>query len=494
MAKTSSFITLSVIQLDPDSPISLYQQLYENLRQAILMGRLAGGTRLPSTRALAVQLKISRNTVINGFEKLMAEGYLEGKIGAGTYITHALPEEILQVKSTLPPINKTITHHSPLSQQGDNLVAAAASRRYLSELHPFRPCLPAFEAFPFKLWEKVMARRWRQLTANTLNYGQAAGYQPLREAIAHYVGLARGVQCEAAQVMVVAGAQQAIDLAARVLIDPHDSVWIEDPAYLGARHALLGAGARLRPIPVDHEGLDVEAGKRLEPTARLVYITPSYQYPTGAVMSLARRLKLLQWASQAGAWILEDDYDGEYRYTGHPLAALQGLDQAGRVVYIGTFSKVLFPALRLGYMIVPTNLIEAFAAALALSNRGLPTFEQAVVTDFMTEGHFARHIRRMRTLYAERQAVLVEAVQRELAGCITVQAAEAGMHLVGWLPPQAVDHEVSWQLGQAGIDAPPLSAYALQYSPPSGLALGYTSFTPEAIRAGVTKMARCLVK
>jgi GntR family transcriptional regulator/MocR family aminotransferase len=293
--------------------------------------------------------------------------------------------------------------------------------------------------------------------------------------------------------MVVAGAQQAIDLAARVLIDPHDPVWIEDPAYLGARHALLGAGARLMPIPVDAEGLDVEAGKRLKPTARLVYITPSYQYPTGTVMSLARRLKLLQWASQVGAWILEDDYDGEYRYTGHPLAALQGLDQAGRVVYIGTFSKVLFPALRLGYMVVPTDLIEAFTAALALSNRGMATFEQAVVTDFMTEGHFARHIRRMRTLYAERQAVLVEAIQRELAGYLTVQAAEAGMHIVGWLPPQTTDHDISRQLGQAGLDAPPLSAYALQYSPPSGLALGYTSFRPEAIRAGVIKLARCLV-
>jgi GntR family transcriptional regulator/MocR family aminotransferase len=303
------------------------------------------------------------------------------------------------------------------------------------------------------------------------------------------------VRCEASQVIVVTGAQQAVDLAARILLDPGDTAWVEDPGYQGARGALIAAGIRLAPVPVDAEGLDVRRGARSAPGARLVYVTPSHQYPLGVTMSLNRRLALLEWASASGAWILEDDYDSEYRYAGRPLAALQGLDTAGRVIYAGTFSKVLFPALRLGYLVVPPELVDAFIAARALADRHSPSVTQAALADFIDGGHFARHVRRTRALYAERQAALVHAARRTLGGLLEVAPAEAGMHLMGWLRAGVDDRAAARAALTRAVDVPPLSAYRARPTRPSdrgGLMLGYAAYAPREIDEACGRLALAL--
>ncbi|MEP7200249.1 MAG: PLP-dependent aminotransferase family protein, partial [Chloroflexota bacterium] len=309
MAKDSSFITLAAVELDKSSDRPLYRQLYDQLREAILSRRLVGGLRLPPTRALADELSVSRNTVVNAFEQLMAEGYITGKVGSGTYVAPALPAEALALRAR----NKRAARPSPatrsLSQRG--AVIAATAMQSLPDAgkpRPFRPGLPALDAFPLDIWARLHARHWRSTGGELLGYGHAAGYWPLRQAIASYLGASRGVQCDAEQVIMVAGSQQAIDLAARLLLDPNDAVWIEDPGYLGARGALTGAGARLVPVPIDAEGIELRVGVARAPDARMVYVSPSHQFPLGVTMSLHRRLALLEWASRSGAWILEDDY------------------------------------------------------------------------------------------------------------------------------------------------------------------------------------------
>ncbi len=325
-----------------------------------------------------------------------------------------------------------------------------------------------------------------------LDYGDPGGYAPLREAIAEYVRLARGARCLTEQVIVTSGSQQGVDLAARVLLDPGDAVWMEDPGYVGARTALHVAGARLIPVPVDAEGLVVQRGEQLAPGARLVYVSPSHQFPLGVTMSAARRLALLRWASRAGAWILEDDYDSEFRYEARPLAALQGMDEDGRVIYVGTFSKTLFPALRLGYLIVPLELVDVFRSARAVSDRQSPTMDQVVLADFLVGGHFARHVRRMRRLYAERQEVLVDAVRRHLGQRLQVNPSAAGMHLLGWLEPGVDDEVASARAATRGIEAAPLSRYGIERPGRGGLLLGWAGYSAEAIRDGVVKLGEAL--
>jgi GntR family transcriptional regulator/MocR family aminotransferase len=356
---------------------------------------------------------------------------------------------------------------------------------------PFRFGTPALDAFPSALWARLTARRWRK-AAVPLAESPVAGYTPLRREIAAYVTAARGVRCSSEQVLIVNGSQQALDLTARVLLDPGDAAWVEDPGYLGARGALTAAGARLVPVPVDDEGLAVDTGIRLAPHARLAYVSPSHQYPLGVTMSVARRLALLAWAGRADAWVLEDDYDSEFRYTGRPLASLQGLDTEDRVLYLGTFSKTLLPALRLGYLIVPGGLVDAFLAARAIADRHSPTPEQVVLADFMAEGHFTRHVRRMRTLYAERQACLLQAAHRELNGILDLAPADAGMHLVGWLPEGIADSDVTTVATTHGVEVLPLSRYALTPLARGALLLGYAGFTAAALRSGVTRLAAAL--
>jgi GntR family transcriptional regulator/MocR family aminotransferase len=346
--------------------------------------------------------------VVNAFEQLRAEGYIEGLSGAGTFVSRELPEDLLQAHHQSPSV-RVRPHVSKLSRRGSLLAATPVSAaQKQAGSFDFDPCLPALDSFPFKVWSRLSARRWRRPSRELLDYGEPAGYRPLREAIAAYLGLARAVRCEPEQVIVTAGTQQGLNIASRVLLDPDDRVWVEDPGYIAARAALRAAGAGIVPVPIDGEGLDVAAGIKRAANARAVCVTPSHQFPLGVTMTLARRLALLEWAKSSGAWIFEDDYDSEYCYGGRPHAALHGLDRAGRVIYIGTFSKVLFPSLRLGYLVVPPDVSDAFASARAVVDRFSPLHDQAVLADSINEGHFARHVRRMRSLYAERQNICSE--------------------------------------------------------------------------------------
>jgi GntR family transcriptional regulator/MocR family aminotransferase len=485
-------IPFSPLLVDATSSTPLFRQLYKGLRQAILAGQFVPGTKLPSTRSLADHLSVSRNTVHLAFEQLIAEGYLEGRQGAGTYVSAVLPEERLNLSSETPSTARQRGQPPSLSQRSARLlqVYPNQTQRDRPSANAFRHGLPALDRFPRQIWQRLLVRSWRDGGDALLRYSE--DYLPLRQAIAGYLGTARGVRCTAEQVILIAGAQQGIDLTTKVLLEPGQAVWVEDPGYRGAHGAMIAAGAHPVAVPVDEEGLNVTAGITRHAAAKLTHVTPSHQYPMGVTMSLRRRLQLLEWASQAQAWILEDDYDSEYRYTGRPLAALQGLDREQRVIYLGTFSKVLFPALRLAYLVVPPDLVEAFLSMRFFATRHPPLLEQVTLAAFITEGHFARHIRRMRSLYAQRQTLLVEAAQHELAGLLQVPPTAAGMHLLGWLPHEESDVEASQQAAKQGIYADPLSAYAIASRPAPALILGYTAVSEHAIPESVRRLARAL--
>jgi GntR family transcriptional regulator/MocR family aminotransferase len=490
MAKLAKAAALLNVPLDDGSAIPLFRQLYEAIRHAILSGQLGPATRIPATRMLAADLGVARNTVLNAFDQLLAEGYLVGRLGSGTYVAPTLPDDLLQTRAPPQPVRHPQRSGRLLSRRGQALANAPRPlARPVGQPVAFRPGVPALDAFPDKLWLRLCKKYARPATGELFDYGDPAGYFPLREAIAGYLRTARAVSCSADQVIVVGGTQHALDLIARVLLDPGDTVWLEDPCYIGARGALLGAGARVIAVPVDNDGFDVAAAQKRHREARLCYVTPSHQYPLGVTMSLARRLALLDWARRARAWIVEDDYDSEFRYAGRPLASLQGLDRDQRVLYVGSFSKVLFPALRLGYLVAPPDLVKAFAAARALADHHSPSLTQALLADFIADGHLARHIRRMRTLYEERQLALVKATRRELGDCLSVAPAEMGLHVVGWLPEGVDDREASRHARAGGVEAPPLSAYRMERGERGGLLLGYAATAPRQIRDGVRRLA-----
>lgn len=480
----------------PDVP--LYQQLYDHLQAAILSGQLKEGLKLPSTRGLADELGISRNTVLTAYDELMAEGYLESVEGSGTFVAPVLPDLLLTTPDRLDSQASQSygpeTHQPHLSERARRQLASP--QNYPSTLllkggrqRPFLVGIPALDAFPYDLWSRLVVRRARGLNSDAFTYHGPAGYHPLREAIAAHVTVSRRIRCTPEQIVIVSGSQGALHLAAAMLIDPGDPVWMEDPGYNGARGALVGAGARLIPVPVDQEGLVVSAGIARAPQARLVYVTPSHQFPLGVTMSLARRLALLEWAKRANAYILEDDYDSEYRFAGRPLAALQGLDEAQRVIYIGTFSKVLFPALRLGYLILPPSLVEPLLTVRGLVDFHPPLLEQVVLADFMAEGHFTRHLRRMRSLYAERRAALLEAV-RELP--LEIDPPEAGIHCIAWLPAGLDEGSLIRQAVANGLNLWPVSTYSIEPLARQGLVLGYGGYSVPEIQDAVRRLAAAI--
>lgn len=483
------------VPLDERCETSLFRQLYDGIRHTILSGQLAAGVRLPATRMLAGELGVSRNTILNAYGQLLAEGYLVGRLGSGTYVAPTLPDDLLRVTPVADgpgsPRRRPLRQGRLLSQRGTALAKAPRSvLRLPGRPKPFRPGVPALDAFPDELWLRLTKKHTR--LGELGDYGDPAGYRPLREAIAGYLRTARAVSCAADQVIVVNGAQHALDLAARVLLDPGEAAWVEDPGYIGTRSALAGAEVRVVPVPVDSEGFNVASAERRHAGARLCFVTPSHQYPLGVTMSLARRLALLDWARRTGAWIVEDDYDSEFRYAGRPLASLQGLDRDQRVLYVGTFSKVLFPSLRLGYLVAPPDLVDAFVSARGVADHHSPTLPQAVLADFIGDGHLVRHIRRMRTLYEERQIALLKAVRRELGGCLNVAPAEAGLHLIGWLEEGVDDREASRRCAASGVEAPPLAAYRVERGERGGLLLGYAATAPRQIREGVRRLATVL--
>jgi GntR family transcriptional regulator / MocR family aminotransferase len=481
-----------------DGSGALYQQLYRSLRRAILAGQLAPGARLPATRTLARELGVSRNTVLIAYEQLLAEGYAVGQAGSGTYVASALPDAMLTTAQTQPEAVPAAPSATPrLSAYGQYAamhwpILAPGQEPYRTAMrYDFRYGLPAVEEFPHDTWRRLLARRARSASVRSLRYGPPEGYEPLREAIADYLRRSRAVVCEPEQILIVNGSQQALDLAARVLLNPGDWVVIEEPHYQGARQVFLAAGARLLTGVVDTDGLDVSDLPRAAASARLAYVTPSHQFPTGAIMSLARRLALLAWAERADAYVLEDDYDSEYRYEGRPVEAVQGLDRSGRVIYVGTFSKVLFPALRIGYMVLPKPLLQPFLAAKWLTDRHTSTLEQEMLTDFIREGHFERHLRRSRMRNAARRTVLLETLAKHLGSRTTISGANAGIHLLVWLHGMQPDHLDVLVHEAARADVGLYSVMPYYLTPPcrAGLLLGYGALSEDDIRAGIQRLA-----
>jgi GntR family transcriptional regulator/MocR family aminotransferase len=501
--KRAATVPATGITLDPAGPVPLHRQLYERLRAAILAGQLAPGTRLPSTRSLAAELGVSRTTALTAFQQLGDEGYLDGRVGAGTTVAELsgqVPAALGAPGTPGTPAERgrpAAASRPALSARGAALAGTPwrlrpAGARPGGRPRAFQLGVPALDAFPRQVWARTLTRRARHSLGELLGYQDPAGYRPLREAIAAYLGMARGVRCSPERVLVVGGAQAGLNLAARLLLDPGDPVWVEDPGYYGARGALVGAGARQVPVPLDADGLDVDGARRREPGARLAYVTPSHQFPLGVTMSLPRRLALLAWAEEAGAFVLEDDYDSEYRYVGRPLPALQGLDRAGRVIYVGSFSKVLFPALRIGYLVVPDDLVDAFTAAQRFGEIHVPALEQAALADFIAGGHLGRHVRRMRALYAARGRTLVRAVRRAAGEALEVRSAHAGLHLVGWLPAGADDRAAAAGAAAHGVEAQPLSAHALRPPVRGGLLLGYAAVPEPEIERAAGRLAAAL--
>ncbi len=482
--------TSLLIRIDPAARGELQRQVYQGIRRAILDGVVRPGARLPSSRELAADLRVSRTTTILAVDQLTAEGYVVSRPGSGTFVARELPDE--RPRSTSPKL-KAAGRHPPLSKRGASLAAAPPSAlRLPGPPRPFRIGVPALDAFPMPAWSRLMARRLRSTTTSQLDYGEAAGFPPLRQAIAEHVRAARGTECDPEQVVVVAGAQRAVAILCQLLLDPGDAAWMEEPGYPGARSALLAAGARILPVPVDAEGLDVVRAIRRAPRARLAYVTPSHQFPLGVTLSLRRRQELLNWARRSSAWVIEDDYDSDFRYGARPIPCLHGLDADGRVIYVGSFSKTLFPGLRLGFMIVPRDLADAVTAARRASDLHPPRLEQAVLADFMQEGHYERHLRRVRALCKERLAALVEAARRHCGGALRIRPARTGLHVVADLAGAEADR-VFAEAAARGVEVMPLSAYYASAPRRSNtLVLGFGGVRPDAIDDGMARLAAAI--
>jgi GntR family transcriptional regulator / MocR family aminotransferase len=471
---------LPVIPIDRKAGVPLHRQVYAGFRDAILRGDLAAGQQVPSSRSLATELAISRFPVLDAYSQLLAEGYFESRVGAGTFVSASLPSRRGQVRATTPAV------HAPRH-------TSRRSRLYPTyEMVPWRHGWgsfgvhqPALDQFPFEVWSKLLARHSRVLRVHSNLNIHPLGLEPFREGICSYLRTARAVRCEPGQIMVVSGSQQALDITSRVLLDPGDAVWIEEPGYPLVRALLLGSGCRTIPVPVDQEGLNVAAGVHLCSNARVAFVTPSHHYALGVTMSAARRFQLLEWARQNASWIVEDDYDSEYRFESMPIPSLQSLDPSASVIYIGTFSKVLRPSLRLGYIVIPPDLVDRFMAVRYAMDIFPPYLFQEALTEFMHAGHFARHIRRMRALYKSRRTALVENLRSELGDLVEIHGSEAGMHLTITLPEGYRDVEIATRAAKERLWLWPLSTCYLGDRKRHGFILGYANTAEEKMQEAV---------
>ena len=479
-------VTLPLVLPPRDNRTPAYQWLYGAIRREIAAGQLGAGLRLPATRDLATQYGLSRGTVVAAFEMLQAEGYVEGRIGSGTRVTGALP---LTGRALRP---------------GQSSDAPAATRRRLSiasrRIQPFhqharasgrafRANQPALDLFPAAAWTRVANRRLRRASADLLLGTEPLGYPPLRAAIADYLGASRGVACTPDRIAIVSGVQEALGVVASLLVNPGDAVCLEDPGYTGAHRVLSAAGARLIPVPIDGDGAVVPS-RRGSP--RLAYLTPAHQFPLGVSMSLTRRAQWLEWARATAAVIVEDDYDSEFRYSGRPLSALQGLDRDGQVVLVGSVSKVLCPSIRIGYLVVPPDLVEPLSAWLSVTSRHVSPLTQAVLCDFIADGHFARHLRRMRDVYAERLGALLEGAARLLSGRLDVTAVDVGLQTVGYLKGGVTGEAVAHAAAERDVEVRPLARYVRTAAVPEGLQLGFAAADVAEIGRGLRELARVL--
>ena len=486
--KTASSGISPIISIDRDAPHPLHQQVYDAYRTAILDRSLRAGQRVPSTRMLAGELGISRLPILNAYAQLLAEGYFESRVGAGTVVSRLLPDQLTSTKLRTAPSSQKAPRGPRLLSKRSSLLNRFNPAVWSRGWGAFGASQVAFDQFPFRIWNSLVTRHCRRLKAESLDYGSPMGSLDLREAIAAYIRTARGVRCEASQIIIVSGSQQALEISTRVLLDPESSVWMEEPGYRLARNVFAFNGCQIVPVPVDDSGLNVAAGIKKNPNARAVLVTPSHQYPLGVTMSASRRLQLLAWAESSGSWIIEDDYDSEYRYESMPIPSLQGLDSNARVIYIGTFSKVLFPSLRLGYIVLPPDLVERFLAARLAMDISPAGFHQAVLADFIREGHFSRHIRRMRLLYAERRSVLIENIREQLGPETEIIGGQAGMHLS--LTVDGIDdREITNHAAEQRLWLVPLSSCYLSSPARQGFILGFGSTPVEQIPEAVSKLS-----
>lgn len=440
----------------------MWRWLYTELRSAIIDGRLKSGARLPSTRNLAAQYGLARGTVVAAFQQLQAEGFVSSEVSAGTFVVPAPGWEM--TSPTKQRSSRQVISRATIAKRTQSLLKTTF---FLPASHSigkaFRGYEPAIDLFPVELWARIAARVYRKAPRSLYGQGDAGGYPPLRRAIAEYVGHSRGVRCSSEQIIVTSGAQQALDLLARVLLDPGDEVWMEDPGYPGASQAFQSAGA-----------------------------TPANQFPLGTVMSAERRVELLSWAARAGAWIIEDEYDAEYRYSGKPIASLHSLDRSGSVIYVGTFTKMLFNALRIGFIVVPERLVEAFRIARSFIDRHAPTLDQAVLTEFINEGHFGHHVRKMRQVYSDRSQLLTEEANRRLSGLLDVEHAQSGMRTVAWIKTRVTEMVLTRRAEQLGLEVVPISSYVSKYEQKPALMLGFAGCNASEIKRGVSVLEAVL--
>ena len=450
----------------------LYQQIFNTLQNAILKGQQAAGSRLPSSRELAARLGVSRQSVSLAYEQLVAEGYAHGIHGSGTFVCDDLPE-------TMKLPGKASTPARPPQKS--------------KQLPVFTSGIPALDQFPKEIWIKLYTKHLRN-DSNALSYfGHDQGYWPLRQAIAGYLNTHRGMNCDADQVLVLSGSQQGIELTSRCLLSEGDHAWIEDPSYSGTQRALKYCGIQACPIPVDHEGFQVETAIQTAPDAKLAIVTPSNQYPLGHTLSIARRLQLIQWANRSKRWILEDDYDSEFRYRGKPIQAMHSLDPEQRILYLGTFSKVMFTDLRIGYLVVPRNLIKTFTQARDTTTGNPPIALQATLANFINEGHFDRHIRRTRKLCQKRRDALVNSLAKHCSPFLETQSCDGGMHLVTYLKDQSLsDTALSQRALKSNLGLFPLSTLTATKNPRKGFILGFAAHSERTIQANIIKLAKLL--
>jgi GntR family transcriptional regulator/MocR family aminotransferase len=487
MAKRATTFELALPPKDSAAPA--YRWLYASLRAAILEGRLHPASRLPATRDLARQYRLARGTIVYAVEQLKSEGYVQARMGSGTYVSNTLPDELLQVRSSAkPPLPQEKTKPRRISAYAKRVQLFPAFSPRPSRA--FRPNLPALDLFPTTLWAQVAARRLRKVSTSFLLGCDALGYLPLRQAVADYLSSSRGVNGTPDQVAIVSGAQEALDLVARLFVNPGDRVCMENPGYIGATIVFESLGAKISYVPLDQEGMKLRESTLRN--ARLVYVTPGHQFPLGITMSLPRRLQLLESARKSGTLILEDDYDSEFRYSGRPVPALQGLDRCGQVLFMGSFSKVLFPSLRLGYLVLPSDLLDRFSATLSSTRRHAPLMEQAILSDFITAGHFGRHLRRMREIYAERLSVLLHSAKQNLAGLLEISGVEAGLQTVGWLKRGINGESAAAAAAKRNVEVIPLSVYQQGNAAAKGLQLGFAAVDTKEIRRGVQDLAIAL--
>ena len=487
MKSRQGWAELYSFSVDRTAEAPVFRQIYLELRSAILSGALRPAAKLPSTRDLAAQLGVSRTAVVSAFEQLLAEGYAFGRKGAGTYVASDLPEPF-----AAPHGRKTRAAPAAAGVASFHGLGDFVDVTTQNDERPFNLGRTLLDARSAELWRKLTARTLRSFERHHLGYGDPRGLLELRKSVCDYLRAARGVRCEVDQIVITAGTQQAVDIVARVMPGPDKEVWIEDPGYTLTRLTLAASGAKVCAIPVDQHGVNVTEGIRRAPKARAVFITASHQFPTGVPLSMARRLELLAWARESGAWIIEDDYASEFRYGGRPLASLQGLDEAGRVIYVGTLNKALFPGLRLGYAVLPHPLVRNFVAARYLIDRQPSSLCQSVAAAFMEEGHFAAHIRRMREVYRRQRDTLVAALRRRLGDHLSVEPPDQGMHLVAYTRRGLSDVKIERAARDHGVTVRAMSRHYIEAPAQSALMLGFSGYPQQTIAPAVARLARAI--